>query len=513
MLRSDKVIGERVVQRFNDFTLYNDNHLVDTIDSNYPNFLFRVEQIDGRSLLLKAEGWSLSGWASADSVVPIEQAIDCFDIQVRDHPLDLFPRLMRAGIWADKKEFDKAIAEYTEAIRLDPESSYSYRGRGRTWSTNGEPEKAVADYTEAIRLDPESSCAYLGRGWTWGTSGESDKAIADYTEAIRLDPKCSYAYAGRGLAWCAKSDFGKALADLSDSISMNSDCALAYLGRGLTWKLKGEYDKAVADLTEAIRLDPDCHRVYYFRGLARSEKKEFDDAIADFTEAVRLDPEFSVDAYVDRGIAWCGKKEFEKAFADYNVAIQLDPTNARAYENRRWAWVINPGFRTGIFFAGAEIGALAGLVPLFLGVRDDETWLAVGGFPASIVCGLAVGIIGAAIIVVNLPLLVCAWDEPATGALQAPLSSSKTRNARGRFLFGIFFHQSLLLAWCWSFLISFWMRKSVEGILVLPGASYGLSMGLGMTVFVAVYLRRTWPGRGHGKKPARKSDEIGEGFF
>ncbi len=50
-----------------------------------------------------------------------------------------------------------------------------------------------------------------------------------------------------------------------------------------------------------------------------------------------------------------------------------------------------PGFWLGVLLGGAGAGAIAGLVPLFLRVRQDKTWLAVGGFLASVAGGMFVG--------------------------------------------------------------------------------------------------------------------------
>jgi len=112
--QADKnLIGKRVVQKSKDFTLRLDNRVVETKNSIY---IFRVERIDGPSVLLQANGCTLSGWASADSVVPVEQAIDFFTGEVRARPLDPFPRMMRAMIWGDEQETDKAIADYSVAI-------------------------------------------------------------------------------------------------------------------------------------------------------------------------------------------------------------------------------------------------------------------------------------------------------------------------------------------------------------------------------------------------------------
>ena len=85
-------------------------------------------------------------------------------------------------------EIDKAIADYTESIRLSPGEAIVYNNRGLAWGDKQEYDKAIADYTEAIRLDPEDETAYCGRGKAWVEKKEYDKAVADYTEAIQLDP-------------------------------------------------------------------------------------------------------------------------------------------------------------------------------------------------------------------------------------------------------------------------------------------------------------------------------------
>jgi tetratricopeptide (TPR) repeat protein len=89
-----------------------------------------------------------------------------------------------------------------------------YFDRGLEWAQKGELDKALADFTEAIRLNPKEARAYTNRGNVWMLKKDYDQAIADYTEAIRLNPKMAEAYNNRGLAWIKKGDVAKAQADL-----------------------------------------------------------------------------------------------------------------------------------------------------------------------------------------------------------------------------------------------------------------------------------------------------------
>ena len=59
-------------------------------------------------------------------------------------------------------------------------------------------DKAIADLNEAMRLEPGLSTDYVCRGYAWRCKKEYDKAIDDYNETIRLDPLDAEAYTCRG---------------------------------------------------------------------------------------------------------------------------------------------------------------------------------------------------------------------------------------------------------------------------------------------------------------------------
>jgi tetratricopeptide (TPR) repeat protein len=71
------------------------------------------------------------------------------------------------------------------------------------WATptaKGDLDSAIADYDQAIALDPKDAIAYNGRGNVYYDRKDYDGAIADYVQAIMLDPKLALAYNGRGNA-------------------------------------------------------------------------------------------------------------------------------------------------------------------------------------------------------------------------------------------------------------------------------------------------------------------------
>jgi lipoprotein NlpI len=187
-------------------------------------------------------------------------------------------------------ELDRAIADFTEAIRLDPKYAPAYSNRGLAWHLKDDLEQAIADFNEAIRLDPKDAAAYRWRGAAWREKGDFDRMIADYTEVIRLDPKDATAYFWRGTAWFENRNFDRAIAEFDQAIQLNPNAGASYNGRGDAWRLKGNLDRAIADYTEAIRLIPEYPRAYCSRGIAYFYSGSLAKALADVNQASQLDP-------------------------------------------------------------------------------------------------------------------------------------------------------------------------------------------------------------------------------
>jgi tetratricopeptide (TPR) repeat protein len=127
----------------------------------------------------------------------------------------------------NNKEYQLAIDLYSECINLLKNDTKNtnlasvYNNRGNAYSELGNYEDAIADYTRAIRIDPDYASAYYNRGIEYKNLKNYEDAIADYTRAIRIDPDYVFAYKRRGNAkekaglpyWC--SDYKKCC-DLGD---------------------------------------------------------------------------------------------------------------------------------------------------------------------------------------------------------------------------------------------------------------------------------------------------------
>ena len=88
-----------------------------------------------------------------------------------------------------RKDRDGAIAEFTEAIRLDPANVTAYRARGNAWDDKKEFARALADYDQALKIDPRDFATFRERAIARYTRGDYAAALDDVGEALRLEPR------------------------------------------------------------------------------------------------------------------------------------------------------------------------------------------------------------------------------------------------------------------------------------------------------------------------------------
>ena len=125
--------------------------------------------------------------------------------------------LKRGEDFAGGHDYNRAIADYSTAIQLKPDSAEAYNDRGFAYYLRGDCDRAIADYTRAIELRPDYPKAYNSRGVCYMGGGYSRAmAVADFDRAIALKPDFRYAYINRANArllthpWLALDDFHRA---------------------------------------------------------------------------------------------------------------------------------------------------------------------------------------------------------------------------------------------------------------------------------------------------------------
>jgi tetratricopeptide (TPR) repeat protein len=212
-----------------------------------------------------------------------------------------------------------AIADFTKAIELEKKNiktrnttendinyrlisevfdAYSienvYANRGYSKSKLNDFTGAIADYTKAIELGPNSEYIYYhycDRAEAKNKLKNYVGAIADYSKAIELEPDYYSSYWDRAEAKKMLKNYVGAIADYSKAIELEPN--------GLTMF------------------------IYSQRADAKFKMLDYRGAIADYTEAIEREPVESEDNFLKRGDAKRLIKDKEGACLDYSKAGEL----------------------------------------------------------------------------------------------------------------------------------------------------------------------------------------------
>ena len=172
-----------------------------------------------------------SGAALADALhdcarLSGDAAIQACDQAIRQNPRDAVSYANRGVEYRNKGDLDRALADYSKAIEVDPKHVLAYYNRCWLRATaNRDLPLALADCDAAIRLAP-SDPGYLGsRGFVYLRQNRLDEAIADYDAALKLDPRMAASLYGRGLAKQKKGDQAGGDADIAAAKAINATIA------------------------------------------------------------------------------------------------------------------------------------------------------------------------------------------------------------------------------------------------------------------------------------------------
>ncbi len=148
-----------------------------------------------------------------------------FAILARWNAARVADHLAAGRLAIEQDDTDGALAEFSEAVRLDPRSVEARRERALLAMVLERWEEAVVDLDAALTRAPDDAELYVLRADTYAGMGRDldrpddlDRAIADADKALQLDPGQAMAHCHRALANSGKFNDDQALADAEEAV-------------------------------------------------------------------------------------------------------------------------------------------------------------------------------------------------------------------------------------------------------------------------------------------------------
>ena len=208
-------------------------------------------------------------WCEGEDAVSVDQRIDgCSAVikAARDRGDKLAEAFNNRGVAYDRKgDYDRAIADYDQAIKLKP-SAELYFNRGNAHLGKSQYDHAIDDYNQAIKLKAGFAAAFDNRCWARAVVGILKQALADCNEALRLMPNNTATFGTRGFIFLKMTNFDAAVSDYDAALRANPKFAFALYGRGLA-RVRNDDPSGEGDMAAAKALQADVAEEYARYGM------------------------------------------------------------------------------------------------------------------------------------------------------------------------------------------------------------------------------------------------------
>jgi tetratricopeptide (TPR) repeat protein len=183
-----------------------------------------------------------------------------------------------------------ALGSVETAQQMEVRDSEALLVRAMIYRQMQDHDMALADYRDALSLDPGYAAAAAGLGWVELERGRLDEALASFEQAGKLDSRSGEALAGQGAVAFLRGDRERAGELLSEAVELAGDFAPAHEWMGRVHLAVGDHAGAVAAFVQAKRCDPRSWRAYTGLGEAYLGQGRTDEAEKQLRGALNLAP-------------------------------------------------------------------------------------------------------------------------------------------------------------------------------------------------------------------------------
>lgn len=193
---------------------------------------------------------------TSDPATDAERQIRQLSQKIEESPTDDTLRVRRGDLYFELHEFDRAVEDYTKAIKLNDKADQAYFGRGMALARAGFIQEGIRDLTVYLKRHPDSSRAYTKRGVRYLWLGQGAKAEQDLRQAIALDARNAEAHDDLGVVLAQRKDYVQAEKHFATAIRIDPTYQKAHHNLAMVRYLTGQDLLALIAVNDSLQLAP-----------------------------------------------------------------------------------------------------------------------------------------------------------------------------------------------------------------------------------------------------------------
>lgn len=239
----------------------------------------------------------------------------------------------RGIMYAEKDMFEEALADYNEALKINPDSKYAYNNIGCLYKDDKRYEEAIEYYIKAIELDKDNNFinSYNNVADSFISLKDYDKAFEYYNLGVCAMPEQDSIYNNKGLLFKKLRRYDDAINEFKKAIEINDNSADYFENLAEAYLFNGNDDSAYECYLKVAKIDPEHPDVYERLAKIESQRKDYKKAIELMKKQIKVRPDY-FEYYIEIGKLYklCGKKisansALKKALKNFINKSELSP--------------------------------------------------------------------------------------------------------------------------------------------------------------------------------------------
>jgi tetratricopeptide (TPR) repeat protein len=211
------------------------------------------------------------------------------------------------------------------ACQTDPQKRKTELVTGaERYSAAGEFGKAIIEYKNALKIEPQSAELQYKLGEAYSQNGQLQEAFLSFRKAADLRPDYAPAQLALGRLYLGAKHFEDATKAAQAVLAKDPDSADANILLTEVYATSKGIPQAIKMLQEVLKRHPDSITAYLDLGVLYTALGKRDEGFQQFEKAVAIDPK-SVDAHKTLATYYLSQKQVDKAEEQYRAAVEANP--------------------------------------------------------------------------------------------------------------------------------------------------------------------------------------------